>query len=159
MDWRDGIRARRDGGYGVRLGARERKLLRSLSNELREAIEASGGDVDGLFKPAFRSDERAEADFVELTRSGVVSDKLEALRTLGETAGAELLSEGDADAWCVALNDLRLVLADRLGVTGDLLLHDVDPGDPNAPAYALYAWLTWLQGELIEALSSRLGAG
>ena len=94
-----------------------------------------------------------------MTRSGVVSGKLEALRTLGETAGAELLSEGDADAWCVALNDLRLVLADRLGVTGDLLLHDVDPGDPNAPAYALYAWLTWLQGELIEALSSRLGAG
>jgi hypothetical protein len=38
-------------------------------------------------------------------------------------------------------------------VTEDLYEDDFDPGDPEL---ALYGWLTWLQGEVVAALSSRL---
>ncbi len=48
------------------------------------------------------------------------------------------------------------MLGERLGVTEDLYTDGIDPGDPRAPELALYGWLTWLQGELVEALASRL---
>ena len=53
-------------------------------------------------------------------------------------------------AWLGVLNDTRLVLGARLGVTEDD--HDVAPDDPRAPAFAMYHWLTWVQGELVEQL-------
>ena len=49
-----------------------------------------------------------------------------------------------------------VVLGERLGVTEELYEHGIDPNDPRAPELALYGWLTWLQGELIESLASRL---
>ncbi|HEU5212051.1 MAG TPA: DUF2017 family protein, partial [Gaiellaceae bacterium] len=61
-----------------------------------------------------------------------------------------------AAAWCGALNDARLVLGERLGVTEDLYENGIARDDPRARELAFYAWLTWLQGELVEALSSRL---
>ena len=60
------------------------------------------------------------------------------------------LTPEEARAWLGVLNDTRLTLGTRLQVTEDD--HDVDPSDPRAPAFAMYHWLTWLQGELIEAL-------
>ena len=32
--------------------------------------------------------------------------------------------------------------------------HQVDVSDPRAPSFALYHWLTWVQGDLIDALLS-----
>ena len=52
-----------------------------------------------------------------------------------------------------ALNDLRLVLGTRLGVTEETY---VDETGPRTPGMAVYVWLTWLQGELVEALSKGL---
>jgi hypothetical protein len=150
-----GVRPLRDGRYRVRLGADERSLLHSLAGELREAVEASEG-VSRLFPPAFRDDDRANADYASMTRSGLVAGRLEALRALQATAADDELGEEDATAWCGALNDLRLVLGERLGVTEDLYQDGIDPNDPRAPELALYGWLTWLQGELVEALASRL---
>jgi hypothetical protein len=28
----------------------------------------------------------------------------------------------------------------------------IDPADPDAGGYALYQWLTWVQGDLVEEL-------
>ena len=53
-------------------------------------------------------------------------------------------------AWLGVLNDTRLVLGTRLGVTEDE--RELNPADPQAGAYAMYQWLTWLQGDLVEAL-------
>ena len=51
-------------------------------------------------------------------------------------------------ARCV--NDTRLVLGTRLGVTEEE--HVLDPADPDAGAYALYQWLTMVQGDLVQEL-------
>jgi hypothetical protein len=48
------------------------------------------------------------------------------------------------------LNDTRLILGSRLGVSE--AERAFDPDDPQAPAFAFYDWLTWVQGDLIEAL-------
>ena len=91
-----------------------------------------------------------------MPRSGRVSGRLLAMRAVQAPAADVVLAEEDANAWCGALNDLRLVLGDRLGVTEDLYEDGIDPDDPRATELALYGWLTWLQGELVEALASRL---
>ena len=53
-------------------------------------------------------------------------------------------------AWLGVLNDTRLVLGTRLGVTEEE--HVLDPADPDAGAYALYQWLTMVQGDLVQEL-------
>jgi hypothetical protein len=73
-----------------------------------------------------------------------------------ETHAAERLDAQQADAWCTALNDLRLVLGERVGVTEDLYEQEIDYNDPRAPELAIYGWLTWLQASVIDALASRL---
>jgi len=75
---------------------------------------------------------------------------------LAETAQAERLTGEQAQAWLTALNDLRLVLGTRLGVTDDSLLEGLTENHPRAAELALYAYLSWLQEQLVEALSSEL---
>ena len=47
------------------------------------------------------------------------------------------------------------MLGERLGVTEDLYEGRIDPRDPRAPDLALYGWLTWLKGHVVDALASR----
>ena len=54
------------------------------------------------------------------------------------------------------LNDLRLVLGARLGVTDELYERGIDLDDPRAVELSVYGWLTWLQAGLVDALASRI---
>ena len=77
-----------------------------------------------------------------------------ALRTLAGTLDRDRLDEAELAAWLTALNDLRLVLGTRLDVGEEL--GRVDPGDPRAPALSLYAYLSWLQEQAVEAAAAAL---
>jgi hypothetical protein len=72
---------------------------------------------------------------------------------MAATAGNERLSADEAEAWLRALNDLRLVLGTRLDVQENSLLDRIDSDDPDAAGLAVYAYLSWLQEQLVEALS------
>ena len=50
------------------------------------------------------------------------------------------------------LNDARLALGTQLGVTEDTDLADARPDDPATYRFAVYAWLTQLEGDLIDTL-------
>jgi hypothetical protein len=154
--WRPPVRPLRGGGYGLHLGSDERRLLRGLCVELRELIGGADDSVARLFPAAYRDDAEASAEYDRLVRDELVTGRLDALRTVEATIEAERLDEEQLDAWCGALNDLRLVLGERIGVTEDMYETAIDPRDPRAPELALYGWLTWLQGNVVEALASRL---
>jgi hypothetical protein len=62
------------------------------------------------------------------------------------------LDEDAVGALVSVLNDARLALGTQLGVTEDTNFEDLDPSDPRAPGLAAYAWLTFVEGELIETL-------
>jgi hypothetical protein len=111
--------------------------------------------VGRLFPAAFRDDPEASAEYDRLVHGELVSGRLDALGTVRATIDAERLDEAELEAWCGALNDLRLVLGERLGVTEDTYDRPVDPQDPRAPELAVFGWLTWLQGSAVEALASR----
>ena len=86
----------------------------------------------------------------------VVPPKLAALQVVEETAGADRLTGEELEAWLGALESLRLFLGTQLDVTEQTYEQELDPSDPSAPALALYGYLSWLQEQAVEALSSSL---
>jgi hypothetical protein len=91
--------------------------------------------------------------------SELLNGRREALELLARTANQKRLSADEADAWLRALNDLRLVLGTRLDVQEDMLLDNLRPDDPRASGLAIYGWLSWLQEQLVAALSAGLEEG
>ncbi len=150
------MQARPDGTYVVRIGDDERRALATLCTELRTLIEADAAEVGRLFPAAYGDDAEASAEYDRLVRDDLVARRLDAIRIVRETVDAEILDEAQLASWCGALNDLRLVLGERIGVTEELYTDGIDPRDPRAPQLAVYGWLTWLQGEIVETLASRL---
>jgi len=141
-------------GGGVRLNFEEQELL--LMRELLAELEVLLEDPDDpavrrLFPPA-HDDLESEEQYRSLVRGQLVGGRAKALATVRETLGHETLSPKEADAWLRALNDLRLVLGTRLDVTEDIDFEDLDPREPRGRDLVVYAYLSWLQEELVEAL-------
>jgi hypothetical protein len=104
------------------------------------------------------ADERNSAEFRRLTerdlRTGKLADAEALLASVPEAGGRVVLDEETAQAWLRTLNDVRLALGVRLGVTEDAP-GDYDrlpAGDPRAEAYEAYVWLSILQESLLAAL-------
>jgi hypothetical protein len=146
---------RGDGGaVELRLSRDERSLLAGLVEELRALLDGAPGDpsLRRLFPPAYdeEDDERAYRDL----RGGELLDgRRAALQLVTETVDRERLSAEEAETWLRALNDLRLVLGTRLDVQEDTFAEELDQNDPRAPALAVYGYLSWLQEQLVAALS------
>lgn len=152
---RRGIRRRRDGTYQVELPAGERDVLRALPGQLREALDAGEPTVYRLFPPAHADDDAANEDYAQLVGPGLAEGKLLALSELERTAHATRLSEDELGAWLGGIESLRLVLGTQLDVTEESY-GPLDADDPDAPRLALYHWLSWLQEEVVQALSAGL---
>ena len=137
-------------------------MLRSVGPSLREVLVdratalQPGEDeaVDRLFPAAYPDDEERQAEFRLLAHDQLLESHLGALAVLEETADADHLDEDQLLAWMRALNNIRLVLGVRLGVTEDRDEWPDSLDDPRAPAFAMYQYLTYLQGEIIEELSA-----
>jgi hypothetical protein len=137
--------------YEVPLGAHNREVLRSLSEQLRSALASAPEDASlrRLFPPAYVSDLEAEAEYRRLMGPDLDERRAEALGTLASTADATELSQEQLEAWLRALNDIRLWLGTLLDVSED----EDDGTDEPDPPHLLYYWLTGLQGWAVDALS------
>ena len=148
------VRRTRSGGYELRLSPEERDLLRGLAPRMREVLTDDADPVLGrLFPVAYPEDEARQAEYALLVREELLDSHLAALATLEETVDAQRLDEEQLLAWMRALNEVRLVLAARLEVTEEGDERPTDPSDPRAAPFAIYDYLTWLQGEIIDALA------
>jgi hypothetical protein len=145
------IRRTRDGSYRLQLTPNERDLLRALPGQVRQLIDADDPSVFRLFPSAYPDDPEREAEFTALVHDELMEHHLDALATLERTVDDEQLDEEQVLSWLRALNDLRLVLGTRLDITEDLT--DVSDDDPRAPALGVYGYLTWLQEQVVEAIS------
>lgn len=127
---------------------------------LTDATEAPRDPVLARLLPdAYRDDPEAAGEFRRYTelslRDGKVAAARTVLGTLPARGGRIRLSQPDAEAWLRALNDVRLALGVRLGVTDDFeeVGNGINPADPRAAYVWVYHWLAYLQESLIEALS------
>ena len=162
----------RGGALELSLSDEERDLLRSLPDQLRSLYEAGADDADPvrgrLFPRAYLDPtaEDAEREWRDLVHPELVRDRLASLDRLlsaldgargARRGGVVLTLDGESvGALLSVLNDARLALGTQLGVTDDLDYDDLDPDDPRAPGLAAYGWLTYVQGELVEALLTEL---
>jgi Domain of unknown function (DUF2017) len=148
------IERTRQGDIRLRLPRDERALLRSLPAELRRLLVEAPDDpsLERLFPPAY-DDAEDEAEYRRLMGDDLLEGRRRALRVIEETLDQDRLTKEQAEAWLTALNDLRLVLGTRLDVTEDMLLERLRPDDPNAFEISLYAYLSWLQEQLVDALA------
>ena len=115
-------------------------LARLLPDGYRDDPE-SAGEFRRYTEPALRSAKHAAAQ--------------EMLDTLPEAGGRIQLTQDQALSWLKALNDVRLALGVRLGVTEDFEEQwaRLKPDDPQWTAFEVYAWLGAVQESLVQALS------
>jgi hypothetical protein len=162
-------RKRRDGTRVIKLGAVESAVLAGLLDELDHiATDPSPTDpvtsrlyVDGYAEPA------AAADFRELTQTSLQRerrDRYGQCRAELPAGGGDLVIAADAMArWLMVVNDMRLALGTRLGVTAEGFADaesntesntgtgtGADQAGPDVyAARAAYHWLTALQDDLV----------
>ena len=140
------------------------------ADELAAMVGMSDGALDSkelpddpvlarLLPDAYNDDPDAAGEFRKFTESGLRSGKVECAKTLLDTlpasGGKVRLTSEQAEAWLRSLNDVRLALGVRLGVTDDYdaLDADVEPDDPRFAYVQVYQWLAYIQGSLVAALS------
>src|SRR3954452_8744854 len=139
------FRRNRSDGFDVVLEAGEAAVLTRLVEELNTLLsaddgvpEASDPVLERLFPRAYLdpTEEEAESDWQRLVHGDLLDGRRRALATVeGTLAAAEVrrggrfelkLSEEQAVDWLAVLNDARLALGTRLGVTEDLDLSGLD---------------------------------
>jgi hypothetical protein len=147
-----------EGDFVLRLSADERELLRTLPGQLRALLGSERDDpgLRRLFPPAYERDEEGEAEYRSLMADELLEGRRAALRLVQETAGRDRLTVEELDAWLRALNDLRLVLGTRLDVTEETYETELDPAHPQAYELSVYAYLSWLQEQLVAAAAGEL---
>jgi hypothetical protein len=151
--------SRRHGRLRLRLEPAEVQLLSMLFDEL-EAVLADALDPDDavlnrLYPPAYRDDAEADVEYRSLTESSLRTERSERIGA----CRAELARSGDVDLaeadagrrWIQVLNDLRLALGTRIGITEDDD-PDLDPTDRDAQPRVIYYWLTGVQDSVVQAL-------
>ena len=110
-----------------------------------------------LFPSAYEDADQAE-EYRRFTYTELHGRKLAGLEQLSAQIDAMapdiVLDDESAVVWLAALNDIRLVIGSRIGVTEDPAELDALPrSDMRAMAYGLYVVLTSLQDSLVEALA------
>ncbi len=152
---------RRGGPLLARLDSVEVAVLLSLLDELAQVGPGDADDavVARLYPAGYRDDPDSAREFRDLTESALAAERQERYREcraeLAEGGGVSVLADA-AERWLQVLNDMRLALGTRLGVTADGFADGTDAADrahPDYAARATYYWLTAVQDDLIEHMS------
>ncbi|MGZ4115656.1 MAG: DUF2017 family protein [Actinomycetota bacterium] len=159
MSMRDpSILRRPDGRFDLDIPADQRDVLRGLPDQLRQLLADAEPETDEalrrLFPTADLDDPEHAAEFDRMVREDLLRQRAAAIEAMERTLDAVDLSEDELVGWLGVLNDLRLVLGTRLDVTEETEPDDFAPDDPRAHGYALYAYLTYLEDEIVQALSA-----
>lgn len=159
------------------LEAQEAAVLRGLVGEVRQMLAGRAEDnpadelavLTGIRTgPSTRPTDRVlarllpdftaeDADLAAGLRSLHEPELIEAkdsaasvvLETLPESGGRIELTPDQADAWLVALNDVRLALGTALDVSEDMP-EELPPDDPRSAHIGVYQWLTYVQDALVQ---------
>ncbi|MGI8760191.1 MAG: DUF2017 family protein [Jatrophihabitantaceae bacterium] len=155
---------RAGGSVRLRLAAGESAALASLIGDLVAVLRPAGLDPSDpvyqrLFPDGYQDDPEAAEAFRSLTESALHEERLQrAEQCLAELAagtpqrrGLEVVLDPEAtDRWLKVLNDIRLAIGTRLGITDDDAL-EIDPRARQPTARDVYAYLTGVQDSLVRA--------
>ncbi|KQO63511.1 DUF2017 family protein [Curtobacterium sp. Leaf261] len=158
---------RKRDGIHLTLSSGERDVLESLTSQLLQILGTGLQDdpvAHRMFPSAYPDDPEAAAEFRRYTFDDLQAQKTENARVVhawltGTTSG--VFDERAEQAWLRTLTDLRLTVAERLGIA------DTDPEDGTDPdgtgagtddGFGLrdvYDWLGYVQEHLVVTLTAR----
>lgn len=170
-------------GISAHLESAERDLLRKLFKDIIIMLEPEtpahadplaaliGLDMDvrvpqdpallRLLPDAVKDDVDASLEFRQLTERSVRENKIAALRSASLALERDklVLDDETARLWSMALNDVRLVLAERLDIRSEAdadRVHEVQDWsraeDVDSYLSLVYNFVTWLQESLVQAM-------
>jgi len=158
------VAGREGGADGVRivLETEEAMLLSELADQV-DSVLLLGGDDDPalgrLFPSAYEDDEASANEFARYTRESLVDGKRQAAQSVRDATAVEHpddgvvqieLDQAQAWGWLTFLTDLRLILAERVGLDDDEDDADVETRDDYLRA--AYEWAGFVQGSMLEVL-------
>jgi hypothetical protein len=133
--------------------------LSDLGTEPQPVAPPQDPALARLFPDAYPEDEKAAAEFRRYTEGELRDGKRDRARCALDSlpqgrAGRFELDEEQALCWLGALNDLRLVLGARFGLSQDEQEPgaDLEANDPLRSLVPAYHYLGYLQETLLEAL-------
>jgi hypothetical protein len=154
------------GGVRLKLSSGELTMLAGMLDDLLAdlrpgALDAADPVRERLYPSGYSDgDPRSERMFRDLTEASLRDERTTraelcraetASRRPGRWAGTILLDPEAAERWTQVLNDMRLTLGTRLGVTDDMD-YRLNRHDPQLRERARYVWLTALQDLLVQTL-------
>ena len=138
------------------LSPHELSVLESLPEQTATLARAGDPSTARLFPPAYIDDPYSEADYITYSRPDLLGATIEALEVFRTTISSEAISQQDALSWLKALNSIRLVIGTKINIQENEEVPDpesIGQDDVRSQGLLLYSYLTWLQSELLEALS------
>lgn len=138
----------------INLGTEERDVLEAVCEDVCAALDDGEGNpiLRRLFPVAHTSDEAIDAEYRAMVGEDLLRSRREVLERVAATAHDRELDRETLEAWMVGLNSVRLVLGTRLDVSEDSA-PELDADDPELPAWALYEFLGYLVGIVVDALA------
>ncbi|WP_420368909.1 DUF2017 family protein [Curtobacterium sp. L1-20] len=151
---------RRADGIHLGMSSGERSVLSSLTEQLQQVLE---GDLSSdpvatrMFPDAYRDDAEASAEFRRWTESDLVAQKTTNASIVhawltGARDGA--FDAEDEQAWLRSLTDLRLTIAERLGIVDATTEEQSYRSDSGVGLRDVYDWVGYVQEHLVETLTS-----
>lgn len=148
---------RADGSFDLKLDDRARTILTALLTDLAESLVEAPDDpnLSRLHPPAYPDDAEADAAYQLLAGEELRSSHQQAIAAAVTSLQQDRLTEAELWAWLQALNAVRLVVGTQLEITEDDHgpLHRPATDDADASRWAIYDFTTYVQHEVVEALS------
>lgn len=152
---------RRGDGIHLGLASGERSLLTSLVDQLRTVLD---GDLDSdpvtlrMFPDAYPGDRQASSEFRRYTRDDLRAAKSANADTVhawltGVRDGA--LTPADEQSWLRCLTDLRLTIAERLGIVDAATESATRAAADGVGLRDVYDWLGYVQEHLVTTMTDR----
>ncbi len=141
-----------DDGVSVLFSLEERTLLGQIPDLLENVTEERDAGFGVLHRPLYPDDPDSDAEL-----AGLIEEDLQRERNMDRqivahiASGGRTLSSEDARRFLRSINEVRIVLAARAGAFDDESTWEQDIS--ANPTLAAVAWLGYVQGELIQALS------
>ena len=151
---------RRDDQIILHLEPGEPAMLRSLPSRLQVLLR-TGNPATGALKRIFPAEAGDEDEHSRELHHLMIEElrqqrlrRIEAFDQLlaraPEGGGTLALSPDAAEQWLALLTDMRLLLADQIGIENDQWKETIEPDKPMRRETALYLYLSGLQSSLLE---------
>ncbi len=151
---------RQQDGVHLAMSEGERAVLASLTEQLQQVL---AGDLTAdpvaarMFPDAYPSDTEASDEFRRWTQADLLTQKTANADVVhdwltGTRDGA--LTAHDEQAWLRCLTDLRLTIAERLGITDAASEEASYTGDAGLGLRDVYDWIGYVQEHLVTTLTT-----